>query len=633
MAGLAGIIYPDTFQVDHTLETMLQTIEHRGPNLWDTFNYKSCYLGSRGRKIASNDRKTIFAMIDGHIYNSTALYLTLQREGFHFSNTGSEAELIIHAYEAWKDEFPTKIDGDFAIALYDKNIESLVLVRDRMGAKPLYWYEGNHFFIFCSEMKGLMATGIIPQTPSVDSMVAFLKLGFIPQDMSPIEDVNKLLPGYCLHFSHHKGLSIHPYWSLSSHFTADNPQSRKRAAEELDQRLRSAILARTPKLDHVGCFVSGGLGSASVAYYLQDSLMPDNIIAYTVGFEGENEEDVDAAKIFSKTLKLQHEVELLSPDNFLDEIVKILWFLEEPIADPNIFTTWNLAKLASKEQSVIFSGMGSDELLTGHNRYTISERRIPEYSLVKRISSPFLHKVLLPILNYCSRKFAYSLIKEFRSDPWQSEYLKHNAVFEDKEITHAFPTFSGMFNTDTFLSKFTHLNRILSPVSSFRYLDIKTRLPDYFILQYDRITAAFNLDWRSPYFDKGLIEFLCSFPEPTFLKESEAAFLLKTIFADTFPKKVLNRPKRTRKHLLEDWVEKSELPTLFHMLNRGSLIETGLLTQSWLNEKTASVQTMKRSFRLLWTVLILEIWFRTYINFPVTQHPPEARLIDLLTEV
>lgn len=630
MSGIAGIIYPDVFQLNHLLEPMLKALSHRGSGVRDTLIYKNVHLGSCGTKIIFNQKKNIALALDGNIHNRHELQRALKKEGYYFESESS-VDVIIYAYQAWGEEFLERIDGDYAFVLLDYQKELLYLVRDRIGIKPLYWYHDQHNFLFASELKGLLATGVIPQTPALDACAAYLTMGFIPQDMTPIQSINKLLPGHFLRFSLKESKTIHPYWSYSTFFMHRNPENHEAAAEELGCLLQKAVANRLPQHDKIGCLISGGLGSASIAYYIQEEHPNPSAQGFSVGFQGYNDEDIQAASVAAKRLNLNHQIETIHPQTWLDEIVKIMWHLDEPLADLNVAATWRLAKLASETTHTVYSGMGSDELQAGHTRYIIQEESDSFFSKLKRLLRPVTARLIIPILNTFYPAKTYTLIKRMRTNPWQAAYLHQSELFDEKKIKQAAPSLVGLFDTEIFLQKFHNLSRITSLVSSFQYFDVKTRLADCYILQYERLMSAHGLDWRSPFLDKNIVEFLAGFPGPKDFGKKDSASFLKMIMRNVFPCEVVDRPKVTRTDFLKSWIEKTDLPEIFHLITQGALVEAGIISKPWLIRQVSSPQKRKEAFFDLWAILALEVWFRLFINSPVSFHPPEVSLKEFLT--
>lgn len=627
MNGIAGIVYPDLFQMNDLIQPMLQSLNHRCSEVPVVHTHKNIQIGGCGSLTAYNRNQSIFCALDGEIQNRIEVANSLRIKA------PSDAELIVRAYEVWGMHFLNRLTGDFAFAILDQNKRKLILARDRIGRKPLYWFQNQHHFIFGSELKSILSTGAVPQTAAIDSLSSYLYFGYIPQDMSPIKDVNKLLPSHYLQFSFDGNISISSYWSYSSYFEKTSKSSKEQILNNLDHLFEKSIKQSLPKnITNIGCMLSGGLGSASVAYYLQKTVPKEDLKAYSVGFYGESEGDIESAKLIAENLDIQHERHSITQQKFVDDLVQINWFLDEPIADPNVIATWNLSAIASKSCKTVYSGMGSDELFAGHSRYTTKEQTA---SFFRQMTQTWLHsfqKVLVPIIQTIYKPLAYQLMKESRTNPWQFEYLKYNAYFTEAEMERASPRLSGIFDPEVFLHKFHHLNRVHSTVASYLYFDVKTRLVDCYIHQFERLTSAHGLNWKSPFLNRDMVEFLASLPEPDYLEEEQAATYLKSLMKNSLPEQIIKRPKRTRQSFLKNWMECEEVKELFKKLPKGTLVDNGLISQAWLNQQINSLGSSNSSYRYLWSILQLEIWFRLFINHPITSSPPKISAHKLLDE-
>ncbi len=634
MDGIAGIVFPDVFQATDLITPMLNTMAHRGHSIQDRCAIKSVQLGSCGHKIKTNRKKTVFCGLDGTIYNHFVLQAELRQLG-HEITSDDPAETIAHAFEEWNDTFFDRLSGDFAIMIYDQKNESLYLVRDRIGKKPLYWYQDQHHFIFASELKAILASGAVPQTLANDATAAYFYFGYIPQDMTPIKNVSKLLPSHYLEIHKNFSKSIQPYWSYSAHFESKK-EDPSLIITNLDKYLTQSVNKRMPQPQKIGnlpfgCFLSGGLGSASIAHYLKKCAPEHPLVALSVGFKGQNEEDIFAAQEVAKSLNIPQQKELLTPANMFDSLVKIIWHLDEPLADPNIVATWNLCQLAGEQTNTVFSGMGSDELLAGHERYTSKETKLTLLQRMMQASPPLLHALLLPLLKLLYKPGAYELLKQQKGQTSQFEYITHNALFDEKQLAEASPKLSGYFDPELFLNKFQNIFQLNSNVSSYLYFDVKTRLADCYLLQFERLTAAHSLNWHTPYLDRTVIEYLASLYEPELLTESETATYLKKILKNVFSEKFINRPKTVRRNFLEPWLYDPQVREIANLLPKGILVENGIISEQWIREGLAGTRKCHEPFRCMWSILVLEIWYRLFINEPITPIPPNITVLDLLS--
>lgn len=628
MGGIAGIVYSDVFHVEQHLEIMLDTMRHRGPEFREDIIYKNIHVGTCGTAIARQNN--LIVGMDGLIQNSGLLEGMIRAKGYTLTSQ-NPAELVLYAYLIWENKFVEHIRGEFAIFIIDQKQEKLILARDRVGRKPLYWYQEQNHFIFASELKVMLSSQLIIQDPSTDAVASYLYLGYVPRDMTLIKGVNKLLPGHYLELHKERPASIHQYWSLSSYCHPVAIENKHEIISHLNILLHESVAASIPKNSTPGCLLSGGLGSASIAYYMRQVLPNAKISAYTVAFQGENIQNLRAAEEVAHSLKLNHSNEIITPQNLLDDLVKAIWYMDEPIADVQFISTWKLIELA-KASRVLFSGMGSDELLAGHTRYVISTHELSPWHRLIQTLMPFIKRFLLPMMMQIYQGGALKLLKCSRTNPWQSGYLRQNALFGDEVRRQAAPSIADQFDLTVFLNQFQNLPKINSTISSYLYVDFKTRLVDNYILQYERFSTVQGINWRTPFLSSSIIEYLMGLPEPNQIAKHETFYILKELLKNELPSAVINRTKTARTNFLNSWVEVSNLAEIFKTLPNGTLVEMGLISKKWLMENTATPEKRRESFRYLWAILVLEIWFRLFINQRSQPYPPLISAWDLLSE-
>jgi asparagine synthase (glutamine-hydrolysing) len=537
-------------------------------------------------------------------------------------------ELILTSYDVWGCEFLKQIDGDFALAILDQKRDELILARDRTGRKPLYWYQHQQNFLFASELKAIMASGLVPQNPSENAIASYLFFGFTPQDSTPVTGVTRLLPGHYLrlHLNHNK--SIHSYWAYSSYFRP-NEEEHEDTNKQLEEILLSSLKTRLPSPEKkASCIVGGGLGSASVAYYLQSIRKPTK--GFTCAFEKETEEDIEIARSICNTLQIEHSSCVVGPSALLKDLPAILWHLDEPLADPNVVITWKLAEATSQYGPYTFSGMGADEILAGHTRFMLSEKNPSATVMATELLKPIVKTLFLQPALWLWPKMGFRFMRRYPTNPLQAQYLNENALFDVASARKAAPAIADLFDLDIFLHRFYNISRTGSNMDSVLYLDVKTRLADLYMLQYDRLTACHQLHWSSPYLSREILEFAAPLPRGglhTDLNES----LLTSMLRDVFPPEVVNRKKISRPHLLENWIDHPEIHEAFSLLEEGTLIGGGMISKDWLHSLLESHRNRKgNSFMRLWSILCLEIWYRLYIDQPVRTSAPDVTTLEFL---
>lgn len=636
MNSLAGIIYPDVYQNTHDVRKMLSFAEHRVPlssrEIKDIYKNKAIELGVCGKKIGHTKSGHLHCGIDGYLLNHIELAEILKKKGYPLESLHPE-QVILHAYEEWGPGFLERLEGDFALFIYDEKEGQLLLARDRIGKKPLYWADDQGGFLFCSSLKGILGTGLIPQTPDNYAIATYFYLGYFPQDLTPIQKINKLLPGHYLLLDKSGSKIISPYWSYSALFEKPQQIHRNAIAQKLNAMLDTAVQKNIPtNVMQIGTLLTGGLGSSSVAYYLKKNGTGHEIEGFTSSFKKESEKDFEVAHQVAEILGIPQNSHVLTPENFLNDFVSIVWHLDEPVADPNVISYWNMAQAAADYSTELFSGMGCDELFAGHSRYSTEEQQGGVLLGLQNTLRELATKYLVPVVNKIYSPWAYTILKHSRKNIWQSEYVESNALISKSEMENIAPNLCNLFDPEVFLSKFYNITHMKSPTASYLYFDVKTSLPDRYMLEVERVTSAFALQWHTPFLTKNIVEFAASLPMENELTEKETASALKTLLKPVFPESLINRPKRSRYNFLANWIETSELHLLFEELTKGTLVEVGIVDENWIAEAVKTPESRKENFRILWAILSLEVWFKLYINNPLTVDPPYTTVRDLLQE-
>lgn len=635
MSALAGIIYPDSYQVSNLVKPMLDVQSHRsmkGNEEQHIHQFRNFQFGSVGSPLRNNERRTCYVGLDGSLSNAPALRKLLKKSGFAV-HTQEDSELILHAYEHWGEGFSRHLEGTFSIVLFDQERERIVLVRDRLGVRPLYWSHIHQHFIFSSELKGILATGVVPQTPSMLGIGTYLALGFLPQDLTPVEQVNKLLPGYQLSICLKKQKSIQSYWSLSSLLKKEAHPSPDEAAQSL---YRNLSLGLESQLHHtsgpLGCFVLGGHGSATVASLMKSSAQQRQITALTSYFEGENEEDRTIASQVCSSLHLPQKIQSISPSGLFDHLTKLVWYLDEPLADPNVLSIWALTQIASKEgiQSV-FSGMGADELLGDHTRYHVHPLHLSFSHRLAQIPQGLLRGLVLPIASFIHKPLVYQILRHTHVDPLSVAYTQQHLLFTDRMRSELSPLLGQTFDLEVFLQKFYRHSEIPSRMAALTYFDIKTKLTDCYIHQLERLCTAQNITWNSPFLHRSVLEFLLSLSPESKFDFSNPLIPLQSHSPYPVPEAILKREKQLRPQFLQAWAQLPEFRKLLRLLEGGTLVQIGFISKPWL-QTVLSSHPIPLSFQQLWGLFVLEVWFRIYLNHPVTGYLPPIPLDELLAQ-
>ncbi len=628
MSRIAGILYPNAFQVTEMISAMREV--HPEEYSFRYFCHKNLELAGFDAEITSNAGQTLWAMIDGEIYNAGELRVELKELGFHFE-LGTDAELIIHAYDAWKESFLSRFHGPFALAIFDEKREALILARDRIGQKSLYWTLQGDYFLFSSDTKSLIATGITPQTIAVEGIASYLYFGFIPQDLSPIHGVNKLLPCHYLKVDLSRQPTIGQYWSLGSYLKEPRERNEGEIYDKFGSHFEQAIRSSLPKEGKVALHLTGDLGSSALSWFLSHEAPRDRLEGYSTSLSPK----IEGAKEMGETLNLSHHIQTISVEDVIRDLPKIVWYLDEPLADINAIQTWYLGERVSSQCSHLYADIGWEEVLGGSSRYfdvsksTYGAKPPLAFHLAK-LPPKIRDLLVLPTLRLFNSREFYRVLRNIDINRDQVAYLMRSALFKKKGRKHVSPYLNQAFDPEIFTQRFHRLSDLPGKLTPSLYYDIKTELPDQLLAQYERLLAKHGVKLLTPFLDSPLIEFLAGVPEKLKFKEEVPGWLLKNLMQRLYH----NSPscKEGEPSIIDTWRLDPRFRELFTHLMDGRLVEEGLISAKWIRTQLGYPYLIERTFRQLWAILVLEVWFRLYINRPIDQDLQHLSLDELLTE-
>ncbi len=609
MSRIAGIIYPSAFQITEMIQEMRAAFPADSPG--EYFHHKNLELGAWETKIATNPAKNIWALIDSEIYNKKELLSELKEKlGINLSEA-STSELIVHAYDAWKEDFIHRLNGPFALAVFDEEKEMLLIARDRFGQKPLYWTVQGEYWLFSTDIKGLLATGAVPQTPSPAALASYLYFGFIPQDLSAIQGVNKLLPGHYLKVNLHRQSTIDQYWSYSDHLQTQASLSKEAIDEQLGERIEKAIKVSIPEEGTIGASMEGDLGSSAMAWFLSHLAPRSRIQTYSCSYK-----DPQNASTIAQTLSLAHTTKIIQPEEVLQDLPKIVWHLDEPIADPLVAQTWQLGALASGHCHSLFTDLGWEEMFGG-NAYSNrnEEQRVPLAYFLAHLPSKVRDMFLLPLLKKFGSSYLYRILRNIDINRTQVAHLMQSALFRGRSRKKVSPLLFSAFDPEVFTQRFHRLNALPGALNPSLYYAAKTLLPDSLLFQYEKLLTPHNIQLICPYLDSRLVEFLAKIPED-----------LK--FDIQLPGSLLHRLMERLCHacppfpaesdaFIDVWREHPHFREVFGLLLKGRLVDEGIISARWIKQQLGYPHLNKLMFRQLWSLLVLEIWFQQYIGRPI----------------
>jgi asparagine synthase (glutamine-hydrolysing) len=639
MCGIAGRFNFDrTRPVDaRVLSAMTDAIAHRGPDADGFYHGAGIGLGHRrlsiidlatGDQPLGNEDGQIQVVFNGEIYNFAEVRADLAARGHRF-RTGSDTEVIVHGYEEWGDRCVEHFRGMFAFAVWDAPRRRLLLARDRLGVKPLYYAVlPGVGLVFGSEIKALLEDPEVPRDWRPEAIDAYLTLLYVPAPGTIYSAVQKLPPAHVL-VAEAGSVRTSRYWDLP--FPGDGSLQREdEYLEELDALLREAVGLRLISDVPLGAFLSGGIDSSTVVSYMKEtSSAPPVTIA--VGFEQREFDEVEHAETVARHLACEFHALTASP-RIETLLPKLAWHFDEPFADSSAVPTYYVSEAARKLVTVALSGDGGDELWAGyaHHRVEHMEQRARAALGPARHLASWVGRAL-PL----SVKGARSL-RHLGVAPEDAYALKHvNGTFERgaKDALYSGDFTRRVNGHDPLESLRTAWRDCPSPQPMDRvlYADARTYMIDDVLTKVDRMSMAVSLEAREPLLDHKLLEFAARVPAGLKIKDGRSKYLLRKLLERRVPRSITERGKSGFAAPIGDWLRGPLAGLAGDLLLDGRLRDRGLfehraVARLWDEHRTGRVEHPHR----LWQLLMLELWFRTFIDgsAPTRRHAPVPTLAE-----
>jgi len=621
MCGIAGYVNldPDAPVDLPLLQKMTETLTHRGPDEDGFLAEGPAALGMRrlriidlegGKQPISNEDKTVWVVFNGEIYNF--LELRQELEGRHRFSTRTDTEVIVHLYEDRGPACVEALRGMFAFALWDSRERRLLLARDHMGKKPLYYSRTAHALWFGSEIKTLLASPAVGRTLDLPALDDYLALGYIPAPRSIFQEIRKLPQGSLLELKDGRE-RIHRFWRVD--WSVRGSEKGQAAADGLLHQLEDSVKRRMIADVPLGAFLSGGIDSTTVVW-LMSRMTSEPVKTFSIGFDHEQYNEIPYAREVSRAFKTEHHDEVVRPDALaiLPELVK---FFDEPFGDSSAIPTYLVSRLARRHVTVALSGDGGDEAFAGYNRYR-------KAYLMNRIRPLLLGKTgahaaarlagLLPIGASRARRISSALRRA--ALPAMERYFTTVGLYtpelraELRSNSANPPPCSSL--PEAFQAAWSDAIS-LDPVRRYQAVDIETYLPDDILVKVDRASMAVSLETRAPLLDYRLVQYSASLPGHHNFHGYRGKRLLRSLIDGKVPPAVLNRPKRGFSMPLalwfrQDW-QKTARDLLLHegvlqYFNRNAI--EGMLTEhvgGWIDHSEH-----------LWLLLVFSAWHDRYVG-------------------
>lgn len=627
MCGIHGIMSLNGGfdPVAEILELMGDITMHRGPDDSGAYVEDGVGIGMRrlsiidlagGHQPLCNEDQTLWLVCNGEIYNFREFRQELITKGHRFK-TGSDSEVILHAYEEYGDDFVLHLNGMFGFALWDVNRKRLIIGRDRLGIKPLYYYHDGKRLLFATEAKAILAVPGVQRDIDPVALTTYLSLGYVAAPYCLFAGIKKL-PIASLMIVENGQIAITPYWEMSSETDLGTSEEewRVKVCSALESAVKQQMVSDVP----IGAFLSGGIDSSAVVAFMAKH-SSSVVKTYAIGFEGDSGasfyNELPYAKRVAELFKTEHKEIIVKPD-VVKLLPKLLWHLDEPVADAAFITTHLVAEFARQDSTVILSGVGGDELFGGYRRY-LGEyygqkyRRLPEWlrqNCLTRIAQRLPSDRHSPLLNLSRYARSFILSAELS---FTERYRSYIQVFSPEQIDRlrkGMPQESYDALEIAFMQ-----SKSQDPINRLFQVDSLTQLPDDLLMLTDKMTMANSLECRVPFLDHDLVELAARMPGSMKIRGRELKHILKSSLKDVLPADILYRKKRGFGAPMGSWLKNELSPILKQVLSRQAIESRGVFNWETV-QQTMQLHIANKEDHTdhIQALINLELWCRLYLD-------------------
>jgi asparagine synthase (glutamine-hydrolysing) len=620
MCGIAGVMYFDGAPIpENTVRRMSDILRHRGPDESGIYMGQGAALGHRrlsiidlssGRQPLSNEDGTVWITFNGEIYN----YLDLNRElaHRHVFRTRSDTETIVHLYESYPNTFAEHLRGMFAFALWDQKKRTMILVRDRVGKKPLYYYVDHEKLVFASEIKSILCHPRLDLKIDEHAVSDYLSLGYVPAPRSIYRSIRKVRPGHCVRVKPGKVEEVQ-YWDIS--FKESAARSEYEWREILRDEFRTAVDIRLMSEVSLGAFLSGGLDSSGVVAMMRKSLQ-EPVRTATIGFTEKQFDESGFGRKVSDHLETDHHERIVTPDK-IATIQKLAWHYDEPFADSSALPTYCVSQVARERVTVALSGDGGDENFAGYRRYFMDQhenriRNVLPLSVRRIVFGPMA--AVYPKLDWAPQFLrAKTTLQSLCCDHPQG-YFETVSTFRSYEkpfiLSGDLKKTLGDYDSCNIFREYYERADTADPLSRIQYVDIKTYLTDDILTKVDRASMANSLEVRCPFLDHRLMELVATMPSHLKLRGVTGKYMLKEVLKDELPHDIIHRGKMGFGVPLADWFRNGIRDFVYEYVveQNDPYLSTPFIKKMW-NQHQSGYRDRSTQ---LWNVLMFRLWRHQY---------------------
>ena len=635
MCGIYGVIdLKDTVAPGQLLlENMGQAVVHRGPDDVGAYFGKGMAFGMRrlsiidltgGHQPISNEDGTVWAVCNGEIYNFRELRSSLEKRGHKFS-CNSDTEVLVHLYEEEGLKLFQRLRGMFGMAIWDASRSRLVLARDRLGQKPLYIYKDANRFLFASEIKSILAADGVSRQLDYRALQEYLALGFVPAPLTLFDGIEKVLPGHYVVIENGRVFE-QAYWDVS--FDKIDTHTEEEWIDQIRAKILEAVQVRLVSDVPLGAFLSGGVDSSAIVAAMAQ-LTEQPVKTYSIGFEGEAEEqfynELPYARLVADAFGTDHHEIIVRPD-VKDLLPKLIWHMEEPIADSAFITTYLVSQLARESVTVILSGVGGDEFFGGYRRY-LGDRLMSYYQwLPGLLRTQWLPAVFakLPqdrhssLANYI--RYLNAFVNAAELNP-SGRYMSYVSVFSPEARAQLLEDQRRQVGSryvappSALMQERFEKCRAADSLNQMLYVDIKTSLVDNILMLTDKMSMAVSLECRAPLVDHELLELTSRMPPHLKIRGLSMKYILKHALKPWLPDEIIRRKKRGFGAPMGAWLRKDLEGLIHELLAETQIKKRGLFQWETVQQMISDHRARRKDYTdHLLTLINFELWHRTFLD-------------------
>ncbi|MEO8296912.1 MAG: asparagine synthase (glutamine-hydrolyzing) [Burkholderiales bacterium] len=624
MCGIAGLFSLEGPRPSDPgiVDAMCRQIIHRGPDDQGVFVHPLGQIGMRrlsiidlggGHQPIHNEDKSIWIVFNGEIYNYRELREELQQLGHSFY-TQSDTECIVHAYEQYGEDCFARLRGMFGVAILDLRHGKLVLGRDRIGKKPLYYARTKAGWLaFASELKSLFPVPGFEAQVAPTAVRDYFSLGYVPAPDSIYQGVSKLPPAHYMVVQSGE-VTIKSYWRpvFEPKWSASEAELEQRLLQELDDAVKVRLMSDVP----FGAFLSGGTDSSVVAALMARN-MNTPVKTFTIGFEEAAFNEMPDARAVARHIGAEHH-ELVVKADAVGMMSKLVWYFDEPFGDSSAIPTYLVSQLASRHVKMVLSGDGGDEVFAGYERYRKYDRLNKLVNRSGGLAVPALRLAGLALGG--AKRVRLGRIADRLATPFPDRYLSGVGLCNAADLSMLLAP--GVPSDDPYASVRHHFMRTDIELEAERILsgDMATYLSDDIMVKVDRMTMACSIEARAPLLDHRLIEFSARLPYSMKYRDGVGKYLFKQVARRLLPAEVMDKPKQGFAIPVAQWFRTDLREMMQDTLSDQRFRERGLFrpeaAQQLMNQHLAG--THDRS-EMLWLLLTFEMWARRFLDQPMAQ--------------